>query len=288
MRRQAHSAIHLRRSHHALVHHRCLRHSRVARAAMAHPVRSRIAHDRSRMRDRRRPLGHLWCSMPALSLLAPRRCHRMAHDVRVSLLQSRRRSRWATGSTLGRRRDTHRDSPLRHHRISNHGRRDVEWCLVANHRRRLLPLADAVRLREAILLLLSSKLRLCLLRRELLPSSFFSGVFLGLSLFQSPASFSLHLLLVSFGHLLLDLDLVLPLRLLLMLHTDILQCLESGEARLEWCTAASFINSGFRCSRTVRNTRLQSLIHDEHESLFLSRQGFVGFKLSHGALASLR
>jgi hypothetical protein len=75
-------------------------------------------------------------------------------------------------------------------------------------------------------LLLCSKLCLGLLCGQMLPSSFLLGMLLCLTLLQQPTPLSFLFLLLSLGHFLLNFDLVFPLGLLLMLHADILKCLE--------------------------------------------------------------
>ena len=79
-----------------------------------------------------------------------------------------------------------------------------------------------------ILLLGCCKLCLCLLGSHLLPSGFLLGMFFRLSLFHEATSFPLlFLLLLSLDHLLFEFVFVFAFRLLLVLHADILQGLES-------------------------------------------------------------
>ena len=82
---------------------------------------------------------------------------------------------------------------------------------------------------------------------------------------------SFHFLLVSLGHLLLELNLVFPLRFLLVLQADVFKRLESGETWFKRRPTARIINGGFRSSCTIRSSWLQSFIHDEHEALLLGR-----------------
>ena len=287
LRGQNHATAHLRSWHHALVHHWCLRNGR---AAMAHSLRrSHVANNRGGLRHSRRSVVDLRCPISARSLLASGGNHRMRHDTWMGVLQCGRWSRGASGTMALRRRcHTHRYSRLRHHCISRHWRRGVERRLVANNWRRLRSLADAVGLRHDMsTLLLCGELCLCLLRRKLLPSSLLSGLFLRLSLLYNPTSFFFHFLLVSLGHLLLELNLVFPLRFLLVLQADVFKRLESGETWFKRRPTARIINGGFCPACTIRSSWLQSFIHDEHEALLLGRQGFVRSKLSNGSLASL-
>ena len=130
--------------------------------------------------------------------------------------------------------------------------------------------------------------KVCLLRSELLSSRLFSGVFLGLALLHNPASFSLHLLLLPLGHLLLDFDFVFAFRLLLVLHADTLQRLEPREPWLERCTTTGIVHGRFGPTSSVGSCWLQPLVHNQHEAFLLGCQGFVGRKLCHRPLASLR
>jgi hypothetical protein len=92
--------------------------------------------------------------------------------------------------------------------------------------------------------LLCGKLSLSLLGGQLLPASFLLCVLVGLSLLDHTASISLLLLLLSLRQLLLQLDFMLALSLLLMLHANSLDSLESRESGLEWHHTTSVIHNG--------------------------------------------
>jgi hypothetical protein len=154
--------------------------------------------------------------------------------------------------------------------------------------RGLLSLSDTIRLGHDVAIL-SRKLSLCLLSGELLSAGLLLGMLLCLLQFQRAASLFLLFLLLPLGHLLFQLDLMLTLGLFLVLHANRLQRLEAGEARLKWCHTSCIINSS--CLGTAsrpRSGRLESFVHNEHESLFLSCECLVCSKLGHGSLATLR
>ena len=73
--------------------------------------------------------------------------------------------------------------------------------------------------------------------------------------------------------LVLGLGFVLAARLLLVSDFDIFKGLEAFEARLKRCCPRFAISSG---RDSICGGRSETLVHNEHESLFLGCEGFVG------------
>lgn len=110
LRGESNSTTHLRGIRHgSLAHHWSLLWHCMSRAAVVHSLSwCNVAHDWRGMCHRWRTLGHLRRTVSTCSLLAPGRCHRVAHDIRVAVLHGRRGARWA--SRLLRCADAHGDS----------------------------------------------------------------------------------------------------------------------------------------------------------------------------------
>jgi hypothetical protein len=94
-----------------------------------------------------------------------------------------------------------------------------------------------------VLLLLRCKLCLGLLCGEVLSSVLFFGLLFRLALLSDPTPLPLLLLLLPFDHFLFYLRLILTPCFFFMLDPNILKCLKSRKARLEWNCTPSVIHS---------------------------------------------
>lgn len=149
-----------------------------------------------------------------------------------------------------------------------------------------MPLGDPVGLSHGMSVL-GCNLGLCMVCSKLLPPCFLLGLLFGLTLLECAPAISLLLLLLSLGHLLFQLCVMITLGLLLELHTNGLQSLEARKSWLEWRYACCVVHHGsLGASIRTRSRRLQTLVHNKHKPLFFCCKSLVGCKFGNCSLAT--